>query len=277
MEKLSIGKMAKLNNVTVETLRHYDKIGLLRPAFIDETSGYRYYNIKQSAVLDMILYMKALGMPLETIKEQFDKEDIEIIKQMLNEQKLSTEKKIKELTQMKSAIEVCIDNYNRYDEIPKIGHIELQHIGQRKIFSYDGGKNIYEHNLAGYEFILRELKEQVIIQHLPMIYFCNVGTILRKEILDESKMISTELFLFIDDNFEHDTGIDYLPENDFLCIYCPSFATEIDYANKLFKYIENNNYKIIGDYICEVVVELPIFEQGERNMFIKLQIPVEKC
>lgn len=275
MEKLSIGKMAKINNVTVQTLRHYDQIGLLKPYFTDEISGYRYYHIKQSAVLDMIVYMKALGMQLEDIKEQFDKEDIDVIKNMLFEQKKSTSLKIKELQQMQSAIQVCIDNYDRYPVVHKMGMIEVQHIEKRKIFCYDGKKNIYEHSLADYEYILRELKNQVIIQDLPMIYFCNVGTILRKNMLDDRKMYSTELFLFIDDNYEHETGIDYLPENDFLCMYCPSFTDEIEYAKKLFDYIEEHDYKIIGDYICEVVVELPIFDHDERNMLIKLQIPIE--
>lgn len=181
MNKLSIGKMAKFNNVTVETLRHYDKIGLLKPNCIDKTTGYRYYSIKQSAVLDMIIYMKALGMPLETIKEQFDKEDVEVIKKLLHEQNRNINEKIAELSRMKNAIEVCIENYNRYSRIHQIGKVKLQRIKNRKLFCYDGGKNIYEHTLEGYEFILRELKNQVVIRYLPMVYFCNVGTILRKK------------------------------------------------------------------------------------------------
>lgn len=276
MNKLSIGKMAKFNNVTVETLRHYDKIGLLKPNCIDETTGYRYYSIKQSAVLDMIIYMKALGMPLETIKEQFDKEDVEVIKKMLYEQNRNINEKIAELFRMKNAIEVCIENYNRYSRIHQIGKVELQRIKNRKLFCYDGGKNIYEHTLEGYEFILRELKDQVVIRHLPMIYFCNVGTILRKKMIDKGKMISTELFLFVDEDYEDNKSIEYIPENDYLCIYCPSFDKEIEYAQKLFRHIKDNRYEIVGDYICEVVVELPIFDNDERNMFLKLQIPVKK-
>ncbi len=43
--KLSIGEMAKLRSVTVDTLRHCDKIGLLKPYHIDPETGYRYYSI----------------------------------------------------------------------------------------------------------------------------------------------------------------------------------------------------------------------------------------
>ena len=108
-----------------------------------------------------------------------------------------------------------------------------------------------------------------------MIYFCNVGSILRKEMIDTKKFISTEIFLFVDNDFKEEKGIEVIPENDYICIYCDSFWKEKEYAQKLFQYIEEKRYEIIGDYICEVVVELPVFYQYERNMFIKLQIPVK--
>jgi DNA-binding transcriptional MerR regulator len=56
-ELLSIGEMAKINNISVSTLRLYDEIGLIKPCFIDKEIRYRYYNIRQNARLDMIQYM----------------------------------------------------------------------------------------------------------------------------------------------------------------------------------------------------------------------------
>ena len=50
MEGLTIGQMTKLNNITEQTLRLYDKIGLLKPHIINKENGYRYYSIKQSAM-----------------------------------------------------------------------------------------------------------------------------------------------------------------------------------------------------------------------------------
>lgn len=43
---ISIGKMAKINHVSINTLRLYDKWGLLTPIYIDEDTGYRYYDMK---------------------------------------------------------------------------------------------------------------------------------------------------------------------------------------------------------------------------------------
>ena len=66
---ISIGEMAKMNRTTVPTLRLYDSMNLLTPCYVDEKTCYRYYDIKQNARLDMIQYMKDLGMELKEIKE----------------------------------------------------------------------------------------------------------------------------------------------------------------------------------------------------------------
>lgn len=61
---LSIGRMAAINHITIPTLRLYDQMGLLSPRYTDPETGYRYYDIRQTSRLDMIAYMKELGMSL---------------------------------------------------------------------------------------------------------------------------------------------------------------------------------------------------------------------
>lgn len=275
MDKISIGKMALLNQVTEQTLRHYDKFGLLKPAYIDEKSKYRYYDIKQSAKLDMIQHMKALGMSLKQIKEQFDREDIESIRQVLSHQKKCIDQKTRELNNMKMAVEASIQNYDRYLNKPPYNQIFLEHIQERKIFCYDVKTDVYRCNLDDYEYILRELKKQATLQHLPMAYFCNVGSIIRKKKLHENSFESSEIFLFVPNDFESPEGTEYIQEDNFLCIYCDSFEQEKECADQLRTYISNHDYEITGDYICEVVIELPIFYHNERHLHIKIQIPIK--
>ncbi len=275
MKCLSIGEMATLNHISVQTLRYYDKIDLLKPVYVDQETNYRYYDIKQSAQLDMIQYMKSLGMSLKQIKQQFQKEDIKEIQNILKKQSKNIDKEIKKLNYMKKAVEASIENYERYLKVPQEGYISLEFIPERKIFCYDGKINIYDYGLDTYEYILRKLKNQVIIKPLPMIYFCNVGSIMRKEMIDQGRFISSEIFVFVDDDFREQEGIEVIPAHKYICIYFHSFWKEKEYAEKLLEHIRKNRYKIIGDYICEVVVELPIFDNNERNMFVKLQIPIK--
>lgn len=64
---LSIGEFAKLKGVSVKSLRYYDRIGILKPAYVNETTGYRYYMPEQMIVLDVILLCLAFNLPLKSL------------------------------------------------------------------------------------------------------------------------------------------------------------------------------------------------------------------
>lgn len=62
-----IGEFSRLGQVTIETLRHYDAVGILKPEKVDPFTGYRYYSAKQLRALNRILALKELGFSLEEI------------------------------------------------------------------------------------------------------------------------------------------------------------------------------------------------------------------
>ena len=72
---LKIGEFSKLGRVSVKTLRYYADLGLLKPAYVDRYSGYRYYMLEQLPRLNRILAMKELGFSLMEI-EQLVREDL---------------------------------------------------------------------------------------------------------------------------------------------------------------------------------------------------------
>ena len=63
-----IGLFSKLARTTIKTLRHYDEIGLLRPARVDEWTGYRYYATEQLFRLNEILSLRQAGFSLSEIE-----------------------------------------------------------------------------------------------------------------------------------------------------------------------------------------------------------------
>jgi DNA-binding transcriptional MerR regulator len=77
----SIAQVAKMSKVTSRTLRHYDEIGLLPPAWVG-ANGYRYYEQEQLLRLQQILVMRELGLGLEAIKEIVRKgrDQVEVLK-----------------------------------------------------------------------------------------------------------------------------------------------------------------------------------------------------
>ncbi len=80
---LSIGEFARLGTVSVRTLRHYDEVGLLRPAQVDPQTGYRTYSAGQLGQLHRIVALKGLGLSLSQARQLIDGISVDELRGML--------------------------------------------------------------------------------------------------------------------------------------------------------------------------------------------------
>jgi DNA-binding transcriptional MerR regulator len=71
---LTIGDFARHGRVSIRMLRHYDAIGLLRPAHVDQSSGYRFYKAAQLSRLNRIIALKDLGFTLQQVQVILDED-----------------------------------------------------------------------------------------------------------------------------------------------------------------------------------------------------------
>ena len=239
----------------------------------DEDNGYRYYDIRQSAQLDMIQHMKSLGMSLKDIRSQLENFDLEQFQKILLENSKAIDQKIQELHYQKRAIQRTLDSYEWYENAPPDGTIVLEYIPRRLTYMVDSGINFYAFGIDIYEKILRNLKKHLLAHQLSPIYFYNAGSILRRERLLRREFYSTEIFVLVDEGVVDQSLTTPVPASTYLCIYCNSFDKEQEYIVRLLETIEEKGYQITGDYICEVVAEVPM-DMQERGMFLRLQIPV---
>lgn len=72
---LSIGDFSRMTFLSVKTLRHYHDVGLLEPARIDESSGYRYYRLDQVSTAQLIRRLRALDLPIDGVREVLSSPD----------------------------------------------------------------------------------------------------------------------------------------------------------------------------------------------------------
>lgn len=68
MQLMPIGRFSRLTGVGVKALRHYDEVGLLVPAAVDDETGYRFYSVDQVDRAEAIRLLRRLDMPLEEIR-----------------------------------------------------------------------------------------------------------------------------------------------------------------------------------------------------------------
>ena len=83
---LCIGEVARLLNLSVGTLRHYEQMGLLEPAYVNPASGYRYYGSRQLSPLNTIGNLRVLDLPLTQIREFVTTRDMDLMQRQLTKQ-----------------------------------------------------------------------------------------------------------------------------------------------------------------------------------------------
>lgn len=272
---ISIGEMAKMNRTTVPTLRLYDSMKLLTPCYVDEKTHYRYYDIKQNARLDMIQYMKELGMELKEIKSILDRKDLDLIEDVLMQKREQTLQEMEELKFKMEAIDRTVASIKRYKKSPASGTITLEYIPDRTIYSMTVDKNFYDYNIDTYELILKQLKNKLIECDIPQVYYCNAGTLMSRRRFEEQIFYSNEIFIFVDDNFPLQDRVQKIENGMYACIYTEDFDEERDCAKKLLAYCREHGYQICGDYICEEIMEMNVFDSRKRSMYLRLQVPVK--
>ncbi len=273
---LSIGKMAEMNQVTVPTLRLYDQLGLLKPRHVDGQTGYRYYDINQNARLDMIAYMKELGMSLKEIQGVLEAEDIALIEQILARKNEQIHQQMRALRLRHNAVERAIASIERYRKSPATGTIALEYIDRRYVWGIPCPENFYEKDIASYEQALMDLRRALLKKNCPQIHSYNTGTSITRENFAQGRFVADRVFIFTDQQAQA-CGLtaSVVDSGMYACIYLDHYDDEIACAGKLLAFCRNNGYRVAGDYLCEVLTEFNVFDGDQRSMFLRLQVPVD--
>lgn len=133
---LTIGEVSKMKGVGIKSLRYYDQIGILKPAYTNPKTGYRYYSIEQMLMLDMILLCLGLDIPLKKMQEYMDEESHLDVKSLLEDGRRKAEEKAKKIQDTLSQIDGLEERIKGSDEIKKKGReIYDKFIGERTVIA----------------------------------------------------------------------------------------------------------------------------------------------
>ena len=272
---LSIGEMAEANRVSIATLRLYDRMGLLKPSYRDTESNYRYYDIRQTSRLDIIRYLQNLGMSLAEIQALLEKEDIILIEQKLIERNNQIHQQMRDLEAMHEAVERAIQSIERYRKSPASGTISLEFIDKRHILYIPCQENFYDGGVVAYERAVGELRRELMRRNVPQLLSYSLGTSVKREDFQRQILTADKIFIFGDKHLrDYGENFQVIESGMFACLYLDDFDQEAEGARKLLAYCQANRYTPSGDYLCEEMTELNLFDHRKRNMFIRLQVPV---
>ena len=244
MKKLySIGETSKINSVSIQALRLYEKMGILKPAYINPTSGYRYYKEEQFIWIDIIKYCNYVKLPLKTLKNIFNNKDSKQIKELLLNHKEQIKNEIDYLTRVNNDINNLLKSM---DDIKNQNLLNV-YISPLDRISIRTKKVDNNQNYHYLDQKMREVEMNMAKQHIG--YGSYSGVIYDK------KFNPKEVFISYEDSLINDKEI---TKGNYLTI---TFTQDdMDKARKiLLKYIKDNKIKIDGDFILIQQVGLSIY------------------
>lgn len=267
----TIGEISKLHNISIKTLRYYDEIGLFKPIETNQTNGYRYYSTEQFEKLNIIKYLKALGLSLKEIKDQFEQGSLENFVHLLEEHKERTDQKMKELQLISARFHDRIEELKAVKQIQDLGVVKIKSMESRRIVAIQ--ENIFsEHQL---ELTLKGLENSFNLE--PSLFIGRVGLTVSVNNLQKHQFNEySSVFILLEEHHYSDDYTTVLPHGDYVCIYFNGKREDSKlYYHKLLKYIEDNHLKVIGDAIERMIVD-EFISKDKKDYLTEIQIPVMK-
>jgi DNA-binding transcriptional MerR regulator len=105
----SIGRFSRLSGLSVHALRHYDELGLLRPADVDPETGYRRYAPEQLAAARTIVRLRGLELPLHLVAAYLAAPDPKAASQVLTRHRSGVEARSSRLLRVTHHLNQVID------------------------------------------------------------------------------------------------------------------------------------------------------------------------
>lgn len=247
----SIGETAKINDISIKSLRHYDDIGLLKPKYIDNNNGYRYYTYDQFSFIDKIKRYKNIGMSLKDLKEVFQTQNLQLIEDFLKLQKKNLEQERLRLEEMKQDVDWLTEFFEYSKKLVVGNSIFTKHIEERKFISVpcDGDDSIYSMDME-----LRRIISQPVFKNVQILN--PYGYILDFDNLMQNKFYPNHSTVCIRDSGEINSQyICTVPAGNYICCHCKVISGSFD-ISPLIEYCKKNNIMPKLTLACEYLNSL---------------------
>ncbi len=265
---LSIGQMAKLNNISVQTLRHYEKVKLLKPSYINEDTGYRYYSMKDFNTIDLIKQCKAMGMSLDEIKEVTNNyTSLESIEDILNNQKIIVDEKIKELENIKNKI-VYMKSAIATSLYKGINEVFIKYNNQRKFIKYNYTGRYTDEFEINLRKVLLEVERNYENVNAEISF-----TTSYEDINKDGNIVYKNVMINLGEDIDFkDEKIITIPKGNYLTMYFDdAYRDAGKYYEIIMKYIKDNKIKPKGDF-HEIYIMTRVGVDGKERSLGQIEI-----
>ena len=270
-----IGDFSKLSMVSVKALRYYDERGLLKPAWVDACTGYRYYSASQLSRLNRILVMKDMGLSLEQIALLLDKElTPDQIRGMLQIKQIELQQQLIEGQAQLTRIEAWLQAFEQEATMPAYD-VVLKNVAPLQVAQIRGIAPTFEQLGPTLNHLFDQVMEYINQQGATCV---GPATTLYydSEFCDRDIHVGACMPFNGSLRDSEQVKVETLPAVEMMAsvIHHGSFSTMNQAYNAILKWIETNGYQICGP---NRELNLEYERGGDQSKFVtKLQFPVTK-
>lgn len=272
--RYKISEIAKIFNISRQTLIFYHKKNILIPDIIDEENGYRYYSNEQIWDLFFLLTLKKDGFSLEEIKaySEIKNSDKSII--FLENKINEIDKKISELKKSKKTILKKLENIRDFSSTStKEEEFKIEEIENIKWYSIDMKEKTDEVEMAtNYEKLNSFAKKYSIddIEYITMTEIENIENVK----IDGGIVPVEKVGIVIPKNIVIEKSEELILGKVISIKYNNPYSNLVKTYQNLKSYIEKNGYKTYG-YAIEIAHELTISTEKGIGGILKIVVPIK--
>ena len=269
-QKLTIGEFSRFCQVTVKTLRHYDKLGLLVPSEVDEWTHYRYYDVAQMQQLNAILRLKNLGFSLDEIGALLQEGTHKPSIMQIEAKEQLIESQVKDLQSRLSALKVLGNSIKRVNAMEGIF---VQPLPSIIVASWRRVLKHREDLTPIFTKIINPEIQRIGCKRTLPIY----GFVIEHEREYKSEDIDTEYCLQVDEMYHETPVVRFrrLPEEPMaVCLkHIGTYESFGETYAQVRRYIEENGYQAADHYRIQFEDSIQNQRYPERYVTV-LQVPV---
>lgn len=273
--RLLIGQMAKLNHTTLATLRHYDKVGILSPVYVNPETGYRYYDVQQCLVFHMIQHHKALNMSLKEIKEILRRNDYDFLEQIYKKKLDEVNQALAEFEFRKEELERMMKGADHFCHRLPNGFIQMGFITAEYVYEKKAVRNYVLEDIGSVIYDASSIEGQLIKSGFTEGYLNFPFVTLSLDDIKHQRYRTEKLGIIVQGKNRKIAGVEQLPSSTSVFVYFEDFSKLCIYAEQVIAFCHAHNYTPAGDMICRLMGVLHLDDFKKTSEVYRLSIPVE--
>lgn len=233
-----ISEISKLYNIGVDSLRYYERLGILTPR--RDTNGYRLYDLGDLYKLNIIHDLRAIDFSMAQIKEYLDHQSIDNTLALLHEEQVFLQKKLQEIYTKQEILEERVSSLKKSSQT-QTGIFQIKELPSRFCVRLN-------------EYITRDEQMDVLIKKLHQKHEDKIRDLGNLDICayfsmedlknGKSNVYNSVFFILNQDTSDYDFE---LPPGKYLsCYYRGDYSQNADRVKELYAYANKQQIQIIG-------------------------------